>query len=76
MPAPKIEISAGDTVYIDGCEAFSARVLAIAFYADHVEAKISWLANAIMQERWIEPWRLTVAKTVEEENYPRLPKRP
>lgn len=73
MPAPKVEIGAGDTVHIDGCEMFSARVLAVAFYVDHIEAKVSWFANAVLQEQWIEIWRLTVVKAVGEENYPRLP---
>lgn len=73
MPKPNVEIAAGDTVYIDGCEIFSARVLAMAFYAAHVEAKVSWLANGVLQEEWFEAWRLTIVKTAQEENYERLP---
>lgn len=70
------QFSIGDIVHCDGDETFGMRVTGIAFYFGRVMAQLSWFANGCAQEVWFDEFRLSIARTAEEENYPRLGAKP
>lgn len=73
MPSFESPFSIGDRVYIDGDTSGTATVTTLAFKPHLSDVEVSYVSNGAHQQFWVAPWRLTVAKTAEEENYPRLP---
>lgn len=66
-------LSVGDIVFIDGDESGKATVTALLFKPHLSDVEVSYVFNGDPKQFWCAPWRLTLAKTESEVNYPRLP---
>lgn len=52
-----------DLVHIDGDTSLTACVTAVCWREEAPSIEVSWMHNGNANKAWIEPWRLSMAKT-------------
>lgn len=72
MAAYEAECAIGDVVWVDADESATLVVLAVCFYARDYKVKLGWMANGDSKEAWFDSFRVTLARSAEEEKYPTL----
>jgi len=71
MPTYESDYQLGDKVWLDGDTDLPWTVIAIQLAPTEI-LHISFCTNAEVKSFWVDAWRIALAKSVDEIDYPRL----
>ena len=66
----------GDRVIVDGDESIIGTVTGVLFFETGIEIRVGWVVNGDPKSFQIEEYRVSISKTIQEIDYPKLGAKP